>query len=120
MKREKGFRVWMKDRESWAYFTIKRLARDPKMQHYVVEADGVYEATGLKDKNGKEIYVMDVMENDDYLGVVVWDSDEARFILQSFSDGSGAMIAGVKIYSPITGEIIGDICRNPELISNHK
>ena len=76
--------------------------------------------TGKLDDNGDKIFEGDIMENEDYTGSVVWDDAEARFILQSFSDGNGAMIAGVKHYSPIFGEIIGNIYENPELLENNK
>ena len=69
----------------------------------------VMQCTGLKDEDDKEIYEGDIMENFDHEGCVVWDEENARFILESESDGSNNMIAGVKTYSPIRGLVTGNI-----------
>ena len=84
-----------------------------------IESTPLMQYTGLKDKNGVEVYEGDVLENDDYTGEVVYDEDEdeARFVLQSYTDGSNGMIAGVKTYSPIEGEIVGNRFENPDLLN---
>lgn len=71
--------------------------------------------TGLKDKNGKEIYEGDVC--DDTRGfrfVVIWDDANARFL--------GRGIGKQKEYIRYVGqgpavEVIGNIYENPELLS---
>lgn len=116
MNRKIKFRAWSKERNMFmfknvdfsvlvSFGTLGKTIKGLQWQQY----------TGLKAK-GVEIYEGDIVENEDYVGSVVWNNQEAKFILQSFSDGSDAMIAGVKIYSPIEGEIIGNIYQNKELL----
>ncbi len=122
--REIKFRAWDKEKKDM-YYSDFRLDWNGKVFWWKSEvgyedwrhSDVVVlmQYTGLKDKSGKEIYEGDIVENGDYIGAVVWVNGEGRFILQSFTDGSGAMIKGVKTYSPIEGEIIGNIYENPEL-----
>ena len=85
-----------------------------------LEMDLIYlQYTGLKDKNGKEIYEGDVVriwadpkdyngyKGHNYIGVVEWDEFILGFIL---SDGHG-----LKDFEFI--EIVGNIYENPELLN---
>ena len=90
-------------------------------EHSRIEIDpktlGQY--TGLKDKNGKEIYEGDVVriwadpkdyngyKGHNYIGIVEWDEFILGFIL---SDGHG-----LKDFEFI--EIVGNIYENPELLN---
>lgn len=70
--------------------------------------------TGLKDKNGKEIYEGDIVNHLFYkeIGQVIWNEKSARFVFL-FKDGSKDKIFQVDKES---FEIIGNIYENPELI----
>lgn len=74
----------------------------------------VRQYTGTKDKNGKEIYEGDIITfgstAQEDLFEVVWDEDDARFVLDSYG-GRGCWLIDVK-----DREIIGNIFENPELL----
>ena len=64
--------------------------------------------TGLKDKNGKEIYEGDILENDDYIEDAHCCNNLGKTIVE-FKDGCFVGMIGEII------EIIGNIYENPNL-----
>ncbi|MFJ7950757.1 YopX family protein [Lysinibacillus sp. NPDC096418] len=107
----------------------------------VVDFDGVstnylkntklMQYTGLKDKNGKEIYEGDIIrftngidEVYEEVGTVIFDLEECGYKAQYIDDGVTRCIYLInpKVfadkYTEITYEIIGNIYENPELLGD--
>ena len=88
----------------------------------IPETVGQY--TGLKDKNGKEIYEGDIAFHRDYecFGYVVFSGDESAFafLVITGSNNNGATTEFEWLYDYADElEIIGDIYENPELLEVH-
>lgn len=114
--REIKFRAWSQDTKSFRYFDLNKQTAWPPTGFY----EPYQQYTGLKDKNGKEIYEGDLCRADDcrFLGesgtfVIGWDAEHLAFRAQANS------IDSIGIYN--TGksdliEVIGNIYENPELL----
>ena len=131
MKREIKFRAWtgngpMKYNVGVHPFMIFRLSSfeicdegeyDDNSGNLIVSPDpyAVMQYTGLKDKNGKEIYEGDVlMESEHGVFEVVWDSKYCKFKLD-WTRVSPA-IQYPEWNRGVRMEVIGNIYENPELL----
>jgi uncharacterized phage protein (TIGR01671 family) len=120
--REIKFRAWDTNSSDWAVASVvlDTTISDPRRQAIdkglILRArDGVVieQYTGLKDKNGKEIYEGDIL--DSITGrplVVAWVDSPAGFDLLFNKDAPISLYANYAAKS----EIIGNIHENPELL----
>lgn len=74
----------------------------------------VMQFTGLKDKNGKEIYESDILKDNELIGKVVFASPS--FIVET-STQIYALAKGLVMQTDLKySEVIGNVYENPELL----
>lgn len=123
MSREIKFRVWQKDKKvmmdvkEYDFENKEIWAENITGTWYKDDGLEIMQYTGLKDKNGKEIYEGDIVKGHYYKEGIAY-----RFIGKVKYIGSKYEICGVKQYIGLatelnsTYEIIGNIYENPELL----
>ena len=87
--------------------------------YYEVDRETVGQFTGLTDKNGKEIYDRDIIEDKNGIGVIMWF--QTSWGVASYAhgyDGLKSYTAVDSFYSNQTKEwaVIGNIHDNPEIL----
>lgn len=109
--REIKFRAKFEGESEWQYYTLGDLVGGEasyQSQDKRFDAKTWSEYTGLKDKNGREIYEGDIVQYDQ------WNRQEVVFWEGCFchmrDDGNG------HIFNPKHVEVIGNIYENPELL----
>ena len=126
--KEINYRAWDKKKQMWTnwkcydnmfYFMDKYTGvwiRDDELERFVL-----LQYTGLKDKNGTEIYEGDIgrwyiAKGNEFIPFeVLWIEEEARF-MGRYKDEYGNYRFISLINSDKGLEIIGNICENPELL----
>lgn len=114
MSREIKFRAWDTINYMSSSFTLQDL-QDKKIQF--IPNLPIMQYTGLKDKNGKEIYEGDIIKCYDFgitaIGIVVYkiDSFQIDWIKNATGFNNNISVRIDKI------EVIGNIFENPELLN---
>ena len=107
-QREIKFRVWDKEEKgmitSWLT-GLKLWVKEP--ENYIP-----LQFTGLKDKNGKEIYEGDILEDKDWgIGIVGWNNFDAQWVLECQCD-----YTALHFVIEQGAIILGNTMENPELL----
>lgn len=81
------------------------------------------QSTGLKDKNGKEIFEGDILEVDDCGEVLgnaklIWDNEQAAFMIDAISVDDIAPFYEFVSDEDYFYRVIGNIYENPELLED--
>lgn len=123
--REIKFRGYSHEHESWIYGDLLQYPdgevyimehSDGESLSYRVEPKSVGQCTGLKDKNGKEIYEGDIVECEGEEYAVLFDRQLARFLFylidphRKFEDLCGLALSFV---ARRNRRVIGNIHDNP-------
>ncbi len=109
------YRCWVEKDKMWAYFDLKRLARDPRIQRDVTNAEIIVESTGLLDRNGKEIYENDFLKCEDgKVREVVWYNLGAGWRLGT--DDKDSYFNGLGVYID-KFEVIGNKFEHSHLLT---
>ena len=131
MNREIKFRVWDKELENMFYngkwvnndsfvfdlltgdLYLKDLEDNQVYKYHEQDRFIITEYTGLKDRNGKEIYEGDIcLSEKQYKCYVEWNKDEASFYFIDPMDGKSMIDT---LTAPEKVQVIGNIYENPEL-----
>lgn len=125
MNRELKFRAWhRREKRMWNWKEVSGYYfGDMVAQKHAV----LMQYTGLKDKNGKEIYEGDIMG---YWGnacwVVAWDGKKSgwgfRYFNESTPDGGllNHIAFGITNAVAVKKSVIGNIYENPELLEQRQ
>ena len=142
--REIKFRGKRIDNGEWVYgnlvltaygcYIIPQNIYADRMPQFSVELESVGQFTGLLDKNGKEIYEGDIIKGTtylygyelkngrqfDYFGVVEWGTQADVGLCWQVSDKQGSWELRQTVHRNdidyCTGEVIGNIYENPQLM----
>lgn len=117
------FRVWCKNRKEWERdvcyiqqdgLLYQRSKGSERLIPILPKNHVVMQSTGLKDKNGVEIFEGDIFAEGFGRYVVAWEAKGGRWSLKFIHDFEDAFHLGIRNSKEMT--LIGNIYENPELL----
>lgn len=122
MSREIKFRAWDKISKTMDYWQPFKYFDNSLVDPDSKAVETIMQYTGLKDKNGKEIYEGDILDINDQYNLIGSDIYEVVFSDGAFRiDGAELAILHNSPGCDALGEdteVIGNIYENPELLGN--
>jgi hypothetical protein len=102
------------------YF-VDGLPDDRDLKYHDFEDVELMQSTGLKDKNGQEIFVKDIVDYKGRKAVVKWHGSYASFIYKYVDELQKRVADWKPLYlSYYHFEVVGNVYQNPELLEvNH-
>ncbi len=118
-QREIIVRAFYKKSGTWVYFTLSQgFGSEEALQVYrdlVLDGAQFFQNTGLKDKNGKDIYESDIIKTGtDKLMVITWSEKFASFCIER--DGWAFQHWFGEAFEAKDCEVVGNQFENPELL----
>jgi len=120
-QREIKFRAWNRKEKKMYYSSGFETCADAlifyiplkEIKHWDKSDFVLMQYTGLKDKNGKEIYEGDIVRDSNEIGIVEWDKDVVAFQIRT---GEEEWIVLSQAYTGKEVEVIGNVFQSPELL----
>lgn len=124
------FRVWLPDPDVERMLRVKALVFEHDKTRcvcgyaydfYLEDEDAtLMQSTGLRDKNGEEIFEGDILAIETDEGIlnvnIFWDSKHALFMFESKKHNEKDLLAELAEDNTYPFEIAGNIYENPELL----
>lgn len=115
------YRAWSTDKKIMAEVRTLRftdeLVETDKFVERSIEGVKLMQSTGLKDKNGKEIFEKDILDYNGRKVIVKWHGSYACFIYKFVDELKNRTAEWQPLYlSYYKFEIVGNSLENPELL----